>query len=507
MKRSDLLKEKIIGVYKILCLINNKFYIGGSKDIEYRLKCHRRNLNHSKHINPYLQYAWNKYGEDNFTFAIVEYVENKEILPDREQWWLDETQCYNNDIGFNVRDSVGLRVSNKINQERKEKQLNRLREILNRYKTLNNLPLSSSLNTQERKDAEWIQSRKRAKQGTNTLTWHPEFEQIANDASFQGMFDITDTRLEKINRLYQIIDRYKSKEFLPSQYSKNPIEKDDGKWILMQKCSKNGTNSCVWIPDLDTIAIKYGFENIFDFYDHKKECIRRLNQIICHHKTIENLYCDEINPKETDMPWIRSMRRNKKNNKNWYSELEDIANAHGFINLFETQDGEFKKIKAIERLNEIIDRYKSKSNLPIRKSNKTQYSCLQEKKDAEWINCRAKAKKRSILNIENNHCLWYPILDKIAQNYNFEGMFDSKKKDIETTSIIRLNQIIEVYKTLEHFQCCKNCHQKEIDHAWIRSLKIKKRKGKLFPELEMIANSNGFSGLFDTTIDRRSKSI
>lgn len=78
------------GIYKIINIINGKFYLGSSKKIEYRWESeHKRQLNKGTHVNIILQRAWNKYGSDNFKMEILEIVE-PEFLLKREQFYLDK---------------------------------------------------------------------------------------------------------------------------------------------------------------------------------------------------------------------------------------------------------------------------------------------------------------------------------------------------------------------------------------------------------------------------------
>lgn len=60
-----------IGIYQIRNLINNKVYIGSSKNIQKRFITHKRLLRKNKSPHVALQRAWNKYGEDNFLFEII----------------------------------------------------------------------------------------------------------------------------------------------------------------------------------------------------------------------------------------------------------------------------------------------------------------------------------------------------------------------------------------------------------------------------------------------------
>ena len=83
------------GIYAIENLKTGKIYIGSSLDIEHRFSHHLFMLRSNKHSNPYLQNSWNKHGEDSFLFYIVE-VTSDDLLVDREQYYIDNLDCYNN---------------------------------------------------------------------------------------------------------------------------------------------------------------------------------------------------------------------------------------------------------------------------------------------------------------------------------------------------------------------------------------------------------------------------
>lgn len=80
---------KVFGVYTIKNLLNGKQYIGSTaKSFSIRWKQWKYDLKRQT-ANRYLQNAWNKYGEENFEFSIVEIVEDKNKVLEREQHWLD----------------------------------------------------------------------------------------------------------------------------------------------------------------------------------------------------------------------------------------------------------------------------------------------------------------------------------------------------------------------------------------------------------------------------------
>lgn len=84
------------GIYKITNIVNSKYYVGSSKDIHKRFEQHVHNLRLNKHCNQKLQHAWNKYGENNFVFEIIEECEIQKLY-EREQYYLDL-----NNNGYNI---------------------------------------------------------------------------------------------------------------------------------------------------------------------------------------------------------------------------------------------------------------------------------------------------------------------------------------------------------------------------------------------------------------------
>lgn len=113
------MEELKSGIYKITCLKNNMAYVGQAINIQDRWKTHIQCLNRNKHHNIHLQRAWNKYGENNFKFDIIEYCE-KEDLNDKEIYWIKELSSFKN--GYNRTLGGGGILGRKYTKEEIEKR-------------------------------------------------------------------------------------------------------------------------------------------------------------------------------------------------------------------------------------------------------------------------------------------------------------------------------------------------------------------------------------------------
>jgi group I intron endonuclease len=93
---------KIVGIYAIRNILDNKVYVGKSINITKRFNRHKRSLLLNTQQNKHLQAAWNKYGEKAFVFEIIELCTEAE-LNSREIYWITRIDSLNPIYGYNKK--------------------------------------------------------------------------------------------------------------------------------------------------------------------------------------------------------------------------------------------------------------------------------------------------------------------------------------------------------------------------------------------------------------------
>lgn len=109
----------VSGIYRITCVPTGKIYIGSAVSFRTRWANHFSSLRRNAHKNPKLQAAWNKYGEQAFTFEVFELVLIPFLL-EREQYWLDKLKPFGKN-GFNIARVAGSNLGIKLSYEHREK--------------------------------------------------------------------------------------------------------------------------------------------------------------------------------------------------------------------------------------------------------------------------------------------------------------------------------------------------------------------------------------------------
>ena len=90
-----------ICIYTIKHVVTGKTYVGSTtRGLSRRKIEHWRDLRRGNHSNIKLQRAWNKYGEDYFVFAVLEFVPDAAQVIAQEQFWIDRLNAV--DDGYNL---------------------------------------------------------------------------------------------------------------------------------------------------------------------------------------------------------------------------------------------------------------------------------------------------------------------------------------------------------------------------------------------------------------------
>jgi group I intron endonuclease len=92
---------KCKGIYAIKGNYNNFHLVGQTQQsIGIRWSQHRQN----KHDNPYLQNSFNKHGENDFSFVLIEECTDPNKMNDKEIFWIKTLESMKNKNGWNLRE-------------------------------------------------------------------------------------------------------------------------------------------------------------------------------------------------------------------------------------------------------------------------------------------------------------------------------------------------------------------------------------------------------------------
>jgi len=119
ISRSEIKKQykqtvQPMGIYIIKNNVNGKIFLGKSKNLNGKINSNKFQLKYGSHLNKELQQDYNKYGEDNFSFEILDQLKHdndltKDFTKDLEtleELWLEKLQPYG-DKGYNKRKIKG----------------------------------------------------------------------------------------------------------------------------------------------------------------------------------------------------------------------------------------------------------------------------------------------------------------------------------------------------------------------------------------------------------------
>jgi len=118
------------GIYQITNKTNGKMYIGLCKDFNDRWRRHYQNLQANRNRpNKHLQASWNKYGEDAFTFSVLEEVKNFSRLEAIEELYIKYSNSHISEFGYNKCKS-GISWLGCFHSEDSKKKMRKVKESI-----------------------------------------------------------------------------------------------------------------------------------------------------------------------------------------------------------------------------------------------------------------------------------------------------------------------------------------------------------------------------------------
>lgn len=371
--------------------------------------------------------------------------------------------------------------------DHKQEAINNLNKILDWSDSRGSLPMRTSKDEQERKYANFISMRKRSKRGKSKNIFYHELDEVAKKSGYPDLFDVRDLKQKTINELNSILDRANGRGHLPKHGSKNKQEAKDSNTISGLKLAKQGKGRRIFYPELEEIAKKHGYHNLFKVRDFKQKAIDQLNKILDRSDKRGRLprgggKNEQENKDAQKISQLKQALKGKGGAK-FYPELEDIATKRGYSGMFFTL-----KQRAIKQLNVILDRVDERGNLPKQHSEDEQ-----EAKDAECFNRLKQAKKNKDTRI------FYHELEEIAKKRGYPNLFEVR--DLKQDAICQLNEILD---RADKRGGCPKKHSEDKQEARdarkisnAKTAKQGKGRAKFYPELEKIANKRGYPDLFE----------
>lgn len=202
------------GIYAIINTINGKRYVGQAVNIKNRINGHFKRLRAEKHHCAHLQSAFQKYGQERFTYSVLEECP-VEALTEREQYWMD----YYRDRGlYNTAPAAGSNIGLKFGPETTAKHLVHL--------------IGHKLSPESR-----------AKLSASKKGWKPSDETRAKmSAAKRNMSDETKARMSAAHKGVKLSDAHR--ESLRKSHEGRPHA---GHVLTKEDCSNGGKKAAATI--------------------------------------------------------------------------------------------------------------------------------------------------------------------------------------------------------------------------------------------------------------------
>ena len=120
------MKRNTSGIYIIKNTINDKVYIGSAVCLKQRFIGHKNQFKKQAHSVRFQNFV-NKYGFNTLIFEVIEYVNDKGKLIEREQYWIDYYESWKSKKGFNICKIAGSTLGLKMPMSHIDSCINRMK--------------------------------------------------------------------------------------------------------------------------------------------------------------------------------------------------------------------------------------------------------------------------------------------------------------------------------------------------------------------------------------------
>jgi hypothetical protein len=203
-------------------------------------------------------------------------------------------------------------------------------------------PSHTSKDPIEKRLGNWLSVQRQAKAGKGTSKFYESNLVIAKKYDLPDLFEQTDLEQESNEKCHKVCQLIKKHGKTPSQHSKDPIEKNLGKWLSTQRQGKAGKGKSKFYESNLVIAKKYGLPDLFEQTDLEQESNEKCHEcckwIKKHGKTPSQTFKDPIEKRL--VAWLFNQRQAKagKGTSKFYESNLVIAKKYVLPDLFEQID-------------------------------------------------------------------------------------------------------------------------------------------------------------------------
>jgi group I intron endonuclease len=255
-------------IYIIKNILKGKVYIGSTNNFKQRIYRHLFELRRNKHHSIHLQRAWNKYGEENFTYFELLTELTKEQAKEKEEFLINKYY----DVSYNVskKSSGGDLISyhpnlDEIKEKHREignnwwesKTEEEKKEFANKFVGENNAMYGKTHTSEARKKISEVQKGRKMSDEQKTIVSNTQRKRYSNPEERKKVSQ------RNIERYKDPIQRVKTSEANKKRYS-DPIEREKMSVSGKKRYEKNYK---VFIPNENTL----NFKNLCDIIEYFKE--------------------------------------------------------------------------------------------------------------------------------------------------------------------------------------------------------------------------------------------